>query len=171
MSTSIKLFFVILVVAISQSSIAAVFKCEENGEITFSDKPCSDKSQNITSQKLNVIPNKTSADSTLQATRMKKMADEMESVRMQREINQKISLLESEIDEKKQSRDKKLLELEDKKSQIGYGDDYDEELLVIDLKKLISDEEIEVKNQYSLEIEALTQKIKDLRDQLDKYKP
>lgn len=165
MSIIFKLSIPLLLICTSYSTFAAVFKCEENGNVTFSDTPCNGDAKDITDQHLKTTP-KTTTTTTFDTEKIKKKADEMESSRIKREIKRDISTLEKQIDQIIKKRDSELLTLKNQKESLGYGDDYDDELRVIELKKSISDEMSALSSQYSAEIDKLNEKIKNLRQQL-----
>lgn len=156
----------LILFCIAHTSYAAVFKCDDHGEITFSDKPCKGNAQDITDQHLKSIPKKQTSGATSSAKKTRELADKMEASRIQREINRDISSLQKEIDQNIKLRDSELLTLNHEKELIGHGDNYDDELRAIDLKKIISDKESAVRSNYSAKIEKLNKKITSLRERL-----
>lgn len=152
-----------------QDTLAGVYICEENGNTTYSDTPCSDSAATAAQQKINVIQRSKNTTPTAEGTRVKKIADRMESVRMKREINREIDRLKQQIAEQQELRAKKLQQLASKKEQLGYADNYEDELLFKDLEKLITDEEATVNNQYYQQKEDLSRKITILQKKLEKY--
>ena len=164
-----QLSFTLLLTCLSISSHAAVFKCEENGSITFSDKPCTGDAQDITHQQLNQpSPKKTSpATSTSSLAKIKQMAKKMETVRIQRELKRDIESIEDELEVINKAHEKELLVLNKERESIGEADDYDDELTFIELKNNIADKISETNKKHSAEAEEINIKIKALRAKLN----
>ena len=171
MSIFYKLGFTLLLISLNFSAYAAVFKCEENGNITFSDTPCKSSAQDLTHEQL-TPPAKTAtpADKS-RLKKTKQLADKLEASRIKREIQRDIISLESEIEDINKSRDEELLALNKIKDSIGDDGEYDdEELTAADLRKNINDKINEATNKYTAKIEEANKKISDLRSQLNAYK-
>lgn len=170
-----KRYIPLMLICLSQPANAALYKCEKDGNITFSDKPCSGQLQDITDQHSNSIPkrNTSSSSAASRAEKSRKLTDEMRASRIKRQVNRQIKALETEIDDSKKARDAELQALEVQQQSIGHGDDddFDDELLTMELKKNISDKMNDVKKSYSSEIEALNNKINSLRKKLSTAEP
>jgi hypothetical protein len=163
MSTTFKLCSILLLMAFSQTAIAATYKCEENGQISYSDKPCSGKAVAIDEAAIKSIPGKTSAPSDA-TRRTKQTLQTLEAARQQREVLREISLLEREVELLQQERDAKLadLKMQGEYPEVDENDD-DDELRVRDLQQKLAQEMTAVSASYAEQIQQITDKINVLR--------
>jgi len=161
MDRILKLSIFLLLVSSTHGAYSAVFKCEKNGEITFSDKPCTGHSTDITEQHQKSIPKKTNNAAAI-TKKTKKLADSMESKRKKREAGYKITALEKQINDIKKTRDSELKILKERRESIYEGDDMDDEVLTIELKKKITKTMSEVTQKYDAEIDAINKEIEGL---------
>ena len=160
-----------LLLTYSFSSYATVFKCEENGKISFSDKPCKNRAQDITKKQPKSFTKKPDTSSTSRTEKVKQVHDQLKASRTKRKIQQDIRSLKKEIRNKKKILESELKILEKTKNDIDYGEDYFEELQAEKLRKSISDNMTNTNNRYSAEISALQNRIKILHQRLAEFEP
>jgi len=163
MSAKFKLYSILFLMACNQTVIAATYKCEENGQISYSDKPCSGKAIAIDEAAIKSIPDKPSGSSDA-TRRTKQTLQTLEAARQQREVLSEISQLEREVELLQKERDAKLADL---KMQAEYPEvdenDDDDELRVRDLKQSLAQEMNDVTARYAEQIQQISEKINLLR--------
>ena len=162
MSILLKFSFILLLLS-SYSSYAMVYKCEKDGDISYSDSPCKDSEKEVASKELKTTPKKPASSSTSSVNKTKKMNEELSASREQRDIEGDIKALEKQIREKKKSMELDLQALEKSKSHVDFGEDEYEELEADKLLKSINADMTATENRYSAEVEALQLKIKSLQ--------
>ncbi|MBT3203183.1 MAG: hypothetical protein HOB14_07065 [Gammaproteobacteria bacterium] len=169
--SKLSILSLILLLTYSFSSHAAVFKCEENGKISFSDKPCKDSAQDITEKQPKSFPKNPDTSSSSRTEKAKQVHDELQASRTKRKIQQDIRSLKKDISNKKKALESKLKVLEKTKNNVDYGEDYFEELQAEKLRKSISDNITDANNRYAAEISALQNRIKILHQRLAEFEP
>jgi len=162
MSIPYKLGLFLLLVLINFSSQAAVFKCSENGNITFSDKPCKSNEQDLSHQKLTIPPAKKTPPEKSELARIKSMSSKMEASRIKVDLERSIKSLVSEKEEIEKARDAELLILKQEKISIGEAGDYDDELSFIELINNINDKISKTKTRYAAELSVVNNKLNAL---------
>ena len=164
MSRMIQLYSILLLAIVSQSGFAATYKCEQNGQISYSDKPCSGKAVEIDQAVIKSTQRKPSAPSD-STRRTKQTLQTLEASRQQREVLREISLLEKQLEQLQQERDAKLadLKIQGEYPEVDENDD-DDELRVRDLKQSLTQEMTAVSARYAEQIQQITDKINVLRD-------
>lgn len=158
-----QLSILILLASFGSTSFAGVYKCMENGNITFSDKPCSSNEKDITSQQLKMPVKKETSKASSKIEDTAKLADKMEASRLQRELSRDIKALENEIKELTLKRDKELETLEKEKESIGEEGDYDDELTYIDLMNNMNDKIEKADKKYLDDLKQINEKLKELQ--------
>ncbi len=162
MSIILKFSFILLLLS-SYSSYAMVYKCEKNGEISYSDAPCKDSEKEVASKELKTTPKKPASSSTSSVNKTKKMNKELITSREQPDIEGDIKALKKQIREKKKSMELDLQALEKSKSNVDFGEDEFEELQADKVLKSINEDMTATENRYSAEIKTLKLKIKSLQ--------
>ncbi len=162
MSIILKFSFILLLLS-SYSSYAMVYKCEKNGEISYSDAPCKDSEKEVASKELKTTPKKPASSSTSSVNKTKKMNKELSTSREQPDIEGDIKALKKQIREKKKSMELDLQALEKSKSNVDFGEDEFEELQADKVLKSINEDMTATENRYSAEIKTLKLKIKSLQ--------
>lgn len=163
MSAPYKLSILILLISFSSTGFAGVYKCLENGNITFSDKPCSRNEKDITTQQPKTPEKKETSKTSSNIADTAKLADKMEASRIQRELSRDIKALENEIEELTQKRDKELEILKKEKESIGEEGDYDDELTFLDLMNNMNDKIEKADKKYLDDLKEINEKLKELQ--------
>ncbi|MCP4077247.1 MAG: DUF4124 domain-containing protein [Gammaproteobacteria bacterium] len=162
MSIFIKFSFIVLLLS-SYPGYATVFKCEKNGETSYSDSPCKDSEKEIASKELEPAPKKSTSSSTSPVKKTKKINVESRTSRQKRDLEGDIKALKKQIRAKKKAMELELQALEKSKSNIDYGDDEYDEFQANKLLNNINADMEATKSRYSAEIKVLQLKINYLK--------
>ncbi len=169
--SNISILSLTLLLTYSFSSYATVFKCDENGKISFSDTPCKSKAQDITKNQPKPFTKKPETSSTSRTEKARQIHDELKASRTKRKIQQDIRFLKKEISNKKKALESELKVLEKGKKDVDYGEDYFDELQAENLRKSISDNMTDTNNRHSAEISVLQKRIDLLTQRLSEFEP
>jgi len=145
---------------------AAAFKCNINGVVTYSDKPCAENAQALTLPDPRPKNNRSGKPSS-SVDKYHQINTTLENARQRRQIERDIKALKLQLDDTQKERDNAINQIKQALAAIDYAaDDFDDEILAEEKEKALNAQLQSTQEEYAQKLEKLNAEIAALKKKL-----